>query len=272
MRFQVFMSKKNYNEIKLIKKRKKFSTFFKIFSFILFVVCFGLFFAEVFSSAVSNGTISVFSSPNNISYKPQNLYVLSLGEYNEKQKAEEVANVAGSWGAAAYIAEINDKFEVVGSVYSTFEDSENVRKNLQLTNYNTKTFELKYKKVNFGIKDITKQDKLAIKDALKCFDKAYKDLYDISIKIDKGEVTNIVGSGLVNTVKSEIRVKQLNLNTINLTYNNEVISKISQTLIKLEDALDLCVNQLLANSYINHSIKYCLCESVFLQYNLINNL
>ncbi len=266
------MPKIRYNETKLIKKRGKIVVFAKMLVFLLTIAGMGLFFSDVFSGVLVDGGFTVFANADSISNKPSTLYVLTLGEYEDVQSAEKVANVAGSWGAGAYIANLNGKYQVVGCIYSSREDSENVRTNLGQTNYNTQTIEITFDKIKFTIKDIEKESKKNIMDALNAFSQTYSSLYDVTMKVDKGEITNIVASGQVNTIKSDVRVCRMNLAAVNLKYNMSVLSKLNDALIKLEEGLDVCVNQLLANSYINHSVKYCLCDCVFLQHNFYNNL
>ncbi len=266
------MPKNRYKEVKLIKKQGKTRKFFKIMSYMFVVLGLGFLFSEVIGSVFYGTSTMVFTSSDSITFKRDSLYALSLGEYATLAEAEEVANVAGSWGAGAYIANLENKYQVIGCVYSSNEDGEKVKQNLQTTNYNAKTIELKFNKIKFSISDIAKDNKEIIKNNFDIFNKTYKSLYDITMKVDKGEVTHIVASGQVNTLKSDVRVNRLKLANLANEYNNEVLIKLNDALIKLEEGLDVCVNQLLSNTYINQAVKYCLCNCVFLQHNLLNNL
>ena len=271
---QVFMPKYNYEQIKVVKKHKKRR---KSLGFLLVCVVLGGFaflFADVFSSVIAVGSFSfsIFESDDKIVYKPDPLYVLSLGKYPTLTEAEEVANVAGSWGASGYITQMGENYYVLGSVYSTKADCDNVRENLQLTNYNTETVELAFKKLTFNISGLSSGDKKQIKTNLEFFREIYNRVYDVSIKIDKGEITNVAGSSILNTLKSEVKIKNMDLNKLNLSYSSDLLHKFCGVLTQIEDSLDVCVNQLLENSYINRAVKYTLCEIVFLEYNLLNNL
>lgn len=268
------MPKYNYEQIKVVKKRSRRSKLIKSFLVVVFLGGFVFFFADVFSSVITVGTFSfsVFESVEEINYKPKSLFALSIGKYNSKDEADEVANVAGSWGAGGYVVHLDNSYYVIGSIYSTKDDSEKVRESLQLTNYNTETIELNFNKLNFKIESLAKSDKMKIKECLDFLREIYNRIYDVSIKIDKSEITNVAGSSFLNTLKSEVKIQNMNLNKLNLSYSNEKLYKLCNTLTQVEDSLDSCVNQLLENSYINRAIKYTMCEIVFLEYNLLNNL
>ena len=269
------MPKINYNDVKIIKpkKTKRFVLLKAILALLIFVG-FTYFFADAFSNLLTVGdfSLSIFENSNTIKYKPKPLYALTLGKYNTIEEAEEVANVAGSWGASGYVTQISNVYYVLGSIYATKEDSEIVRSNLQLTNYNTQTITLEFSKVEFNVETITSKHKKEVLNTLNYLFEIYNQVYNISIKIDKGEITSIAGRSFLNTLKSQVKIKNIDLNKINLSYNNKQLSKICNCLTEIEESLNICVNQLLTNDYINRNVKYCLCEIVFLELNLLNNL
>ena len=181
-----FMSKNlYYDDVKIIKKplSAKLKLAFKFFLIILTFVACG-FISVYLSDALTVGNISSLFVYGNKSIKTKetSLYAVTLGEYDTALEAERVGYGANIQGASGYVWE-DEKFWVIGNIYSSISDAEKVVENLKDSKYNIEIKEIVFPKLALEFDDYENKDVSQIKEVFDLFDKVYENLYDYSSRL-----------------------------------------------------------------------------------------
>lgn len=262
-----------YDDVKVIKKPLKTKVFLCLkifFAFIIFGGCFwgGRYVSEALTVGELGGLI-VFGDTK-ISLKEKSLYAVTLGEYDNYGDAEKVAMGATIQGAGGYVWN-SDKYYVVGSVYSSYNDAESVVANLKSSKYNVGVMEVVMPRVLIDFDMYNNSDMKTINKSFEIFNQVYAKLYDYSISYDKGEIVHLAVSSNISALRGE--VKSIIVNVQNLINQNESsLSVVQEYLVKLDEILDQAIIKTIDNSSTNYSLKYALTSVVRMEYEMLNNL
>lgn len=258
-----------YEDVKVLKKPlKQRLKSILIFCLILITImgCFGI--AFFLSEALTVGNLGAFVVYGDTKLKVDKsiMYAVTLGEYANKEEAEKVALGATIQGASGYVWEDN-KYYVIGNIYSSYDDAMKVMENLKESKYNTAIKEIVFPKLAIDFEMYENSDMEVVKNSLKIIDDIYKLLYDYSIKYDKGDVSHLAVSSGLSSCRGEVKsmiVKVQNL----LNKEMSSLSKIQLALIKCDEILDQTILKAIDNSSTNYSIKYAIACVVRIKYEL----
>ena len=176
-----------YSKKTSAKKRTslKPAKFFVLFSILLsfFII---VFFANIFSSIITPGTINLNRGERY--FLGQKLYCIELASFDNIAEAEEASEQYKQQLAAGYV--VNDKgtYRVLASAYKTRTNAESVVENLKQNEINANIFLIDVPTLYLDLELETDQ-KLALKDCLNLFYNTYLKIYDISMRLDKSEIT-----------------------------------------------------------------------------------
>ena len=267
------MSKNYLPDIVVIKK--PFAWFKKVLVLMLVVIMVvGTFIlADICSGALSVGALGLnFSGSDRINIDKHSLYAISMGAYEDKPSADKVALGLQVQGGAGYVWQSNNKYLVLGSIYSKKEDADSVVDDLSKSNYAVQVFEIKFAKLSLVIKGLEKQDTAFIKDMFLDLDKIYADIYTYSINYDSNASNNLAISAGLNTLKGEVKKYISKLQELATKVSSNYVSIIKDSFILLDSVLDTAVYRTLTDSGINYYLKYLMCEVVDINYKLNQNL
>jgi len=268
------MSNLNYHDdIKIIKKplKKRLVSISKILIIgVLVSLCFLI--ASYLSSAITVGNLGAYIvyGSTNIKIKESSLYAVSLGVFDSIEQAEKVALGTNIQGAGGYIW-IDDKFSVIGNVYHSYVDAEKVVGNLKDSNYNISIKEIKYPSINLDFDMYENSDIKVISDALNIFDNLYIEMYNHSIKFDKGDITHLAISSRLSESRGKIKSLIVELQNL-LNKSSSSLKKVQSSLIKLDEMLDETIIKAIDNSSTNYSLKYATTYVARIKYDLWQEL
>lgn len=268
--FANFMPKNIYYEdVKIIKKplKKRLKRFLNFFV-ILIVFVATILGSVLLSKAISVGGISslVIYGDTNIKIKKHNLYAVILGKYDDIAEAEKVSLTSNIQGASGYIWK-DDKYMVIGNIYPTLEESQNVIKNLAESNYNTEIFTITFPEINLQLNDYDNSAVSKIEKIFKFFDNVYDDLYQRSIDFDRGEINNFAISSEISEIRGECKINISDLQNI-LAINNDKVNKLQSKLILLDEILNETILKTIDNSTTAYTLKNSLSKVVRLKFDL----
>jgi len=263
-----------YSDVKVIKKpiKKRLKSFFNFF--ILAAIFVLIIFVSIgFSNALTIGNVGAYLvyGDRDIIIKPSSLFVVTMGEYELKSEAEQVALGSSIQGASGYLWFENNKYYVVGSVYPTLAEANAVIDNLKNTNYLLDVLEIHFPKVNLYMNNYDNKQVKSIKESLAFIDNLYLKIYEYSISYDKGEINNFAISSNLSDFRGECKVNISALQFISQG-NHDVVTTIQNTLIIVDGLLDELVIKTIDNSTTNYSLKNTLAKVVRLKYDLYREL
>ncbi len=262
-----------YEDVRIIKKPLKK----RLKSIFIFLLIFSIFGGIVVSAmylsrsiAVSNvGSIFVYGGTT-IKLEERVLYGLSMGSYDSREEAESVALGATIQGAGGYIWQ-EDKNYVIGSIYSTKEDSELVKNNLSGSKYDLSILKITMPKLTLSFEDMENKSVSYIHSAINFFGECYKQLYDYSIKFDRGEINNLAISSGVSELRGQAKVFISNIQVL-LNSPHAKLQTIQNALIELDELLNETIIKTIDNTATNSSLKYSMCKVVNIEYNMRNKM
>lgn len=264
MEFQIFMTK-TYVGVN-IKKSKKF--FKKMIIFIItMVILVGLFFAgKGFANLLTNKNLNLFNS-GGIRLKSLNYYAIHFGEFDSEEDAMKCAIWTASSGGAAYVYNQN-KYLVIGQIYSNIDDAESVVNgfNKDIT-YQPSIVKFKTKNLAIDINKVSNTDKNKINNDINLIFKTITNILKISNNLDKSMISTSTASSEINSIKSDIKIAKLELQSINSNYNNNNINKLVSFFVKMEEILDVSITKLLVDENYGPICKNCACEIFFNYYD-----
>ncbi len=269
------MSKINYVDgVKIIKHKKNNTAFvmFVLFASVLLVYLM----SGIFSKALSVTEFSFINMlglrHNEITAQKHTIYAVTLGEYDDHDKALSVAMGASLAGAGGYVWKENDKFFVIGHVYPDKKDAEIVAENLSFSEYNISVMDVKISAVKVYIENFGSKNSQKINEILKYLYQLYENFYKNTIQFEKQEITYFAFSSFVNSYKGEVRIYQDRIDEIIKEYPSKSLTDIKSGLIAIESSLDNTVKVMLENNLAISIAKYGLIEYVYQYQRLINNL
>lgn len=259
--------KLKYNDIVIRKKRRSFKVIIVVALLIMFFA--GVYFAaDVFSDLITVGNISIFSNTQ-FDIKEKKYFALTLGVYEEKEKAEQVAKGSTIMGASGFVWEQNNKYYIIGSVYRTRDELLKVIQNIEDVNYVYDELEIKLNAINIKLQEKTQEKTQKIKNIFKTLENIVDDLCNMAIQLDIGNLTYIMCASLINAHKSEVSICKKD---IFYFFQNENIHDIYNTLIKIENLLDNGVLNILENINPYSSCKNSLTNILYEIYILRNKV
>lgn len=266
------MTKKYGKEIMYIKKKGKFRKKIKIFFYVIFVTITSLCFGNIFAS-VSEGTLGshILGQRDKVKVSGTIYYGLNMGTYLNIDDAKSTSNVVIQAGGGGFIWQDGDNYIVLGSVYKNEKDCTTVIENIA-QQYKASVYEIKLKKCKFVVQDITRSERNLIGESVEFCNEVYEKLYDLSIDYDTGKLSNIAVSASVNSLKSEVSGKKVEVFNLCTKYNHKSLNDILTTYVAIEDILELLVNQMLTVENNQHLVRYAFMEVLCNCNKLRNNL
>lgn len=268
------MSKKvYYSDIKIIKKplKTKIKSFFKFFLFI--AVFISIIYASIgLSNALKVGNIGslIIYGDTQIKRKEHKLYAVTLGKYETKEQAESVAIGSTLQGASGYVWE-DQKYYVIGSLYSSYDDASKVIKNLSDSQYKCEIYEIVFPSIKISLNDYENKQVSDINAVFQYIDDLYNRIYEYSIKFDQKEMNNFAVSSKISELRGECKTYISSVQEI-LNNKNDKIKIIQNTLILLDELLNEAILKTIDNSTSTYIIKYTLLKIARLKFDLYNQM
>lgn len=276
MEIATFMPKNLYYEdVKIIKRpfKAKFRRFLFLFSMVFVVV--GVVFASIFLSkalTVGNITTAIVYGGKDVKIAKQQIYLVTLGKYDNYDDAEKVALGSTIQGASGFIWLIDKDYYVVGNAYRNGDDANVVKKNLQSSNYDIEVIEMTFPKININFDDFESKEVSKIKKAFEFIDDIYDNLYNYSIKFDKGEINNFAVCSNISSIRGECKVQISGIQGLLLNKNSDNLQKLINCLTKLDEILNVAILKTIDNSSTNYSLKNSIVSIMYEKYNLYKSL
>jgi|GEM_PF-5292607 hypothetical protein len=223
-----------YKPSKTRKKALKKVTPHKFFTSFLVLACFItiVFFANIFSSYITPGAVNVERGEKLFSSK--HIYAVELASFDNMVEASEASDIFKQQLAAGYIINDSGTYRVVASAYKTRANAESVLHNLLESEINAKVLVITMPSLYLDL-DLTDEQVSALKSAFEMFYNTYSSLYNLSIQLDKGEIT------LENCNLEVLQLKadcQATINNFNAQVTVPKYSEIIYTKIYLNTFID----------------------------------
>lgn len=263
-----------YDDVKIIKKPLK-ERVKRVFKFFLIIITIGACFlsARYLSSALTVGNISslIVYGGTNIKINEKKYYAVTLGNYESYDEAERVALGSTIQGASGFVWEKGNKFYVVGNIYSNQDDAKAVIDNLIGTKYTTEIIEIQFDKLKLNFDMYDNSAMPIINNALEVFDNIYDDIYDLSVKFDKGEISHLAVSS--ETSKMRGCLKGIIVNVQNLINKKDSkLQIVQQYLVGVDEVLDQAILKTIDNTATGYSLKNAIACVLRLKYDMYKNL
>lgn len=260
-----------YEDVKILKRpfKARIKRFFVVIGCMVIIaltVCVSIFFSKAL--AVGNITTAIVYGGKDIKINKSQMYLVTLGKYDEYDEAEKVALGSTIQGASGYIWYLNNSYYVVGSVYRSEEDATAVKKNLQSTKYDIEIIEITFPKTNLNFDEYDAKDVSQIRKAFEFVDSTYDNLYNFSIKFDKGEINNFAVCSNISNIRGECKVQISSIQSLLTNKKSDALQKLINTLTKLDEILNIAILKTIDNSSTNYSLKNSIVSIVFEKYNL----
>ena len=167
------------------KIKKSFQKIFAIFTLVIsFALCLSL--ADLFSSLITVGTFNnEVSATKNTAYSA---FAISLYNSSLKSSASEFAISVQKNGGAGYVWEEGGTHYVIASVYLEKNDAELVKENIKSDSVTPEVLKLDFPEIQLENSYDSNQIVL-VNSLLDACKSAYQKLYDVSISLDTGLIT-----------------------------------------------------------------------------------
>lgn len=210
------------NGVSYIKKHKKRSFLFGfLFIFLLCLLIFNL--ADVISSVITNSK-SIFVQ-NKIEVPSYSAYAVAVSNFQNEDDVNAISNQIKSMGGAGEVYKSGKTFVLI-SMYQNLSQAKEIQNNLLLLGNKCEIVEIN---VDFISKKYAESDAPKLVQYIKNFKNIYKNLFEISIKFDKEQLS-------INQVKSMVK------EALNLVLNVGINLKNSVENSKLKEFLLLAYN------------------------------
>lgn len=264
-----------YEDVKIIKKPLALKIKLILSIVVIFLVLGGVVVSAFYISksiTVANlGSLFVYGGTK-IKIGESVVYMLSLGEFNNRGDAEKVSLGATVQGASGFVWEKDNRYFVVGSMYKSNEDAEKVKNNLLgSSNYKAEVVQVKYPKINISFDDYENSDVDKIENAISFFDDVYLEVYNWSLKFDKGEINNLAISSGLSSLRGELKGFVSKIQTL-LSTPNAKLQYIQDSLIKLDELMDSAIIRTIDNTGLNYYLKNVFVNVLKIKYDLFGNL
>ncbi len=262
-----------YEDVKIIKRpiKAKLKVIFLSFGMV-FLLGFTIFCSVFLSRALTIGNITtaIVYGGKEINIGKHQMYLVSLGKYDNYVDAEKVALGAMVQGAGGFVWDLDNSFCVIGNVYGSIDDASAVKKNLSSSNYDVETIEVSFPKINLVFDSLENKDVSTIKKAIEFVDECYDSLYDYSIKFDKGEMNNFAICSGISSMRGECKVHISAIQSL-MSEKNDDLQQIINCLTKIDEILNLSILKTIDNSSTNYSLKNSIISIVYEKYTLYRN-
>ena len=250
------------NDVVLIKKKGGFfKGFLRIMVVLLSIVIMVV--GGVFLSNLISGNILNIDT-HSIKIDKKEFFVISFGEYENYQDCSECSVWVTNSGGSGYVLNDNGVYRVSAQVYTRQSDADLVVENFPSDiSYEYKILKKSVSKKVFKIENVSKSDKNQILSDINTVFLTLNSLLGVSNDLDKGVISPVNAGSKVNSLKSDIKIANFSIKSINSTYNDKNLTNLYNFLIKFEDGLDVCINKLLTQDSSKSAIKYCACEMIY---------
>ncbi len=263
-------NKYSYYEAYYVKANKKKIRPFKMLVFLsaIFAVSLTIFVSVIFSDFLSINVFS-FSSTNLLS--DTTYYAIELGEYSSREEAVSISSLYKSSTAAGYILKDGNMYRVLASAYKSKKDAENVLEKI-INNVSTANiYEINVTSVNFS-REIVKENKAEIVNAVNLFSHCYNSLYELSVKLDSGEISE---REVLLEVEDLDKTCEDVVSNFKKSYKNSVEMEIVYTEIyleKLTESVDELIEILSTEQQVNSAIKETYFKIIYSYINFAKEL
>lgn len=250
---------------KLIKKRENKKLKFLKFIFLLAIFVGGGFILFVNVASLLGYDNFVFFVKYDVNISSKNYYALSFGEFDDLLVAEQSLQGVIAQGGAGYLWKLNNNYNVVAFIYNSTNDANNVMENLNTTKYDLSVKTISTNSIKTNLKDCTKEQIESVNNSINYVVKVIDEIYNLSIKFDKSEVTATFVSNELNNYKGNMLSSLEELKSINS--GSSFVLNCKNLLIKTTNDIENIINKILNESNINYLLKYLHCKCVNNYYN-----
>ena len=225
-----------YNKTTKIKSKKNINTKPSKF-FLLFFVLIGffiiIFFANIFSSLITPGTINLNRGERY--FLGQKLYCVELANFTNVAEASEASEEFKQQLAAGYVFNDSGTYRVLASAYKTRANAESVIENLKQNEIDASIFVVDMQALYLDL-ELKNEEKIALKECLNLFYDTYLKIYDLSMKLDKSEIT----------------LEQAQIELLSLKTDSEQIINNFNTKLEIPKTSEIIYTKIYLNTYLDH--------------------
>ena len=263
-----------YEDVKVIKKplKQRVKSFLKIFLVIATIV--GCFFGATYLSSaltVGNLTSYIVYGGTSVKTKKKTMYAVTLGSYDDYTEAEKVALGSTIQGASGFVWEQDNKYYVVGNIYSSNSDAEKVIENISGTNYKAEVLKIEFASLNLNFDMYDNSNMPVVSKAFEIFGDVEEELYTYSIKFDSGDISHLAVSSNISTLRGEVKAIIVGVQNL-INASESKLGVVQEYLIKVDEVLEQAILKTIDNTATSYSLKNAIASVVRLEYNLVNTL
>lgn len=262
-----------YEDVKVLKKPAK-KRIIASLKFLVFagIIVLSIWVAKCLSAAITVGNLGAYIVYGDTQLKlaSSSMYAITLGQYETFEDAERVGLGASIQGAGGFVWQ-DEKYFVVGSVYTNFADAEKVKENLKESNYNIGIKEIGFPAISIDFDMYENGDMGKISDAFETFDKVYSLIYDNSVLFDKGDISHLAVSNKLSALRGQVKGKIVAIQNL-INKSSSKLTILQKYLIALDELLDNAIIKTIDNTATNYGLKYALTSCVRLKYDLFQEL
>ena len=263
-----------YEDVKVIKKplKQRVKSFLKIFLVIATIV--GCFFGATYLSSaltVGNLTSYIVYGGTSVKTKKKTMYAVTLGSYDDYTEAEKVALGSTIQGASGFVWEQDNKYYVIGNIYSSNSDAEKVIENISGTNYKAEVLKIEFASLNLNFDMYDNSNMPVVSKAFEIFGDVEEELYTYSIKFDSGDISHLAVSSNISTLRGEVKAIIVGVQNL-INASESKLGVVQEYLIKVDEVLEQAILKTIDNTATSYSLKNAIASVVRLEYNLVNTL
>ena len=263
-----------YEDVKVIKKplKQRVKSFFKIFLVIATIV--GCFFGATYLSSaltVGNLTSYIVYGGTSVKTKKKTMYAVTLGSYDDYTEAEKVALGSTIQGASGFMWEQDNKYYVIGNIYSSNSDAEKVIENISGTNYKAEVLKIEFASLNLNFDMYDNSNMPVVSKAFEIFGDVEEELYTYSIKFDSGDISHLAVSSNISNLRGEVKAIIVGVQNL-INASESKLGVVQEYLIKVDEVLEQAILKTIDNTATSYSLKNAIASVVRLEYNLVNTL
>ncbi|MBE5757642.1 MAG: hypothetical protein E7345_01750 [Clostridiales bacterium] len=197
-------------------------------------------------------------------------YAVTMGVYDTFEESRQVGLGLMIQGGSGYVWEKDNKFYVIGSIYSSIEDANKVIENIKNSNYDIDILDIKFSAINIKFDDYENKQVKEIEDALKLIDLIIEEVGSLAIRFDKSEINNFAVSSSLSDLRGDVKVSIATMQNI-LKIPNEAVNLIQLKLIKIDELLDSAIIQTIEKTE-NYFLKNINSQMYQIKYDLYQGL
>lgn len=213
-----------------------------------------------------------FGNNNNVSAKKHSLYIVSMDSFATLKEAENNAVLVMQFGASGYIWQREADFLVVGNVYLSSADAQQITTDILPTYPNAFVWEVTFPKINLQYKNYSKEQRQAVNQSLNLVNDLIKDIYEINLKLEKKEITPATAGSYINSMKSQCMIMAAKLDVINSTIIYEETIAIKNSYVVVGELLNEMLLKFIDGENVTVTSKYLHTALVKEKLSLYNKL